>query len=346
AMAVVAIFLIVTACINFVNLSTAVAVKRSKEVGIRKVLGGQRFQLISQYLAETSLITLVALLLAIGFAELTLINLNSFLNLNLHVDFGNQGLFIFIASVWLIVTIISGLYPALLLSGFSPARALKNKITNRGTGGFVLRRGLVVFQFVISQLLIVGTIILLSQMNYIENKNLGFVKDAIIRVPIPANAPLNNQKVLKTNLSQINGVERVSLCSRLPASGAVWSSTFRVEGVDGDFMTQVKLADENYLKLFDIQLLAGNDLPDLDTATTCVVNEKLALTAGFNSGEEMVGSQIRLWGKTMPVVGVVKDFHTVSLAEEIDPTIIFNRLDRYKEIAIKLNRAAINKQTL
>ena len=154
AMGVVAAFLLITACINFINLSTAVAVKRSKEVGVRKVLGGQRLQLVGQYLAETGLVSLVSLLLSVGFAELVLIELNSFLGLDLHVDFYNGRLIFFLLLVWVLVSIVSGLYPALLLSGFSPALALKNKITNRAAGGYTLRRGLVVFQFLISQLLI------------------------------------------------------------------------------------------------------------------------------------------------------------------------------------------------
>lgn len=342
-MGVVAIFLLITACINFINLSTAVAVKRSKEVGIRKVLGGQRAQLIGQYLAETGLITLIALVVSIGLSELTLIELNSFLDLNLHVNIGEQSTLLFLAIVWLAVSTLSGFYPALLLSGFSPALALKNKITNRSTGGFALRRGLVVFQFVISQFLIVGTVILLTQMSFLQNKDLGFAKDAIISVPIPRNAPTANMKVLKSELSRMNGVDRISLCSALPSSGSVSMTNFRIEGVDDNHIAQVKLADEDYVDLFEIDLLSGNNLIGSDTANTCLVNEQLMKTSGFETPDEIVGRVISIWGKKLPVAGVVKDFHTMSLESQIDPTIIFNRVDLYHHVAVRLKTGLFNE---
>lgn len=177
AMGIVAMFLVITACINFINLSTAVAVKRSREVGIRKVLGSQRLQLVFQFFNETGVITIISVLLSIGMAELALIKLNSFLVFDLHVDLTDTSTLSYLLAVWIIVSLTSGLYPALLLSGFSPALALKNKITNKSTGGFVLRRSLVVFQFVISQVLIVGTIILMTQMKFIRDKDLGFSKE-------------------------------------------------------------------------------------------------------------------------------------------------------------------------
>ncbi len=345
AMGVVAIFLLITACINFINLSTAVAVKRSKEVGIRKVLGGQRGQLVRQYLAETGLITLVAMLLSVGLSELALIRLNSFLDLNLHVDFTNIQLILFLVIVWMVVSIASGFYPALLLSGFSPAQALKNKITNRSTGGFALRRSLVVFQFVISQLLIVGTVILLSQMNFLENKDLGFSKDAVINLPIPDNAPLNNKKVLKSELLRLGGVESVSLCNTPPSSGSVSMTSFTVEGIPDGHVAQVKLTDENYVDLFKIELLAGNNLVGLDTANSCLVNVRLLKSLGMENPEDILGRVIAIWGMKLPVAGVVKDFHTMSLTREIDPTILFNELDNYRTASVKL-KAGTLKQTL
>lgn len=343
AMGVVAIFLLITACINFINLSTAVAVKRSKEVGIRKVLGGQRFQLIGQYLAETALITFIALSVSIGLSELTLIKLNSFLELDLHVNFKDTYTLVFLGGVWLVVSMLSGFYPAMLLSGFSPALALKNKITNRSTGGFALRRSLVIFQFVISQFLIVGTVILLTQMDFLESKDLGFTKDAIISIPIPDNAPINNKKVLKSELSRMSGVERVSLCSALPSSGSVSMTSFRIDGIDDNHIAQIKLADENYVNLFEIDLLLGTNLSDLDTANSCLVNEQLLKAAGIENPEDIVGKNIRIWGQNLPVAGVVKDFHTMSLERQIDPTIIFNLLEYYENIAVRLKAGTFNE---
>ena len=343
AMGVVALFLLITACINFVNLSTAVAVKRSKEVGIRKVLGGQRFQLVGQYLAETGLITFIALVVSIGLSELTLIKLNSFLDLDLHVNVYDMSTILFLIIVWLAVSFLSGFYPSMLLSGFSPALALKNKITNRSTGGFALRRSLVVFQFVISQFLIVGTVILLTQMEFLQSKDLGFTKEAIITIPIPDNAPVNNKKVLKSELSRMGGVEQVSMCSALPSSGSVSMTNFSIEGVEDNHITQVKLADEDYVDLFEIEILLGKDLVGLDTANSCLVNEQLVRAAGLENAEDIVGRVISIWGKKLPVAGVVKDFHTMSLEREIDPTIIFHQLNQYHEMAVRLKAGSFNE---
>jgi len=345
AMGIVALFLLITACINFINLSTAVAVKRSKEVGIRKVLGSQRFQLIGQYLSETGLITLVSLLISVGLSELALIQLNAFMDINLHVDFTDVQFILFLVVVWVVVSLASGFYPALLLSGFSPALALKNRITNRSTGGFALRRSLVVFQFVISQLLIVGTVILLSQMNFLENKDLGFAKDAVINVPIPNNAPLNNKKALKSEVQRMGGVEAVSLCNTSPSSGSVSMTAFTIEGIEGNHLTQVKLTDEDYVNLFKIELLAGHNLAGLDTATSCLVNERLMKSLGLEKPEDILGRVITIWGRNLPVAGVVKDFHTMSLEREIDPTILFNRVSSYRTAAIKLKGGSV-KETL
>lgn len=343
AMMVIALFLIITACINFINLSTAVAVKRSKEVGIRKVLGGQRGQLIVQYLAETGIITLLSVILSVGLSELALLKLNSFLELALHVDLSNSLLVLFLVGVWFAVSLISGFYPALLLSGFSPALALKNKITNRSTGGFGLRRGLVVFQFIISQFLIIGTVILMSQMDYLQKKDLGFNKEAVISVAIPNEAPLANKKILKTQLLQIGGVESASLCSALPASGSISSTNIFLDGIEDDYRAHVKEADGDYADLFDLQLIAGKDIIELDTANAVLVNEKLLGAIGIDNPEDVLGRKMRIWGKSLPVVGVVKDFHATSLTHEINPTVIFNGLEDYREIAVKLKVGSFNE---
>jgi len=336
AMAIVGVFLILTACINFINLSTAVAIKRSKEVGIRKVLGGQRIQLVLQYLSETAFITAIAILISIGLSELAFIQLNQFLELNLHIDLRNYAVLAFLFGVGIVVSLISGSYPALLLSGFSPALALKNKITNKSTGGFVLRRGLVIFQFVISQLLIVGTVILLSQMNYLDKKDLGFTKEAIITVPIPENTDGSNKKALKSALVQVPGIAEMSLCTTPPSSGSIASTNFFIEGIEDDYRTHVKEADVDYLNLFQLKLVAGRNLIDSDTIAACLVNEQLVRSIGIDNSEDILGREMKIWGQKIPVVGVVRDFHTTSLTRAIDPTVILSDLSDYRSIAVKL----------
>jgi putative ABC transport system permease protein len=342
AMVSIALFLIVTACINFINLTTAIAVKRSKEVGIRKVLGSQRTQLIFQHLCETGTITLLSLPISLGLAELGLLYLNSFIDLDLHINFYDQRIILFLGTIWLVVTLASGLYPAFLMSGFSPILALKNTMANRSSGGFLLRRSLVIFQFVISQFLIVGTVILLAQMDYFNSKDLGFRKEAIINVPIPESENGRKKLTLKKEIERLAGVDRVSLCSRPPSSGSQSTNSFQLQGIGEDNDAQLKLVDANYVDLFELDLIAGKVPADLDTATGVMVNEKLVNTVGLEKAEDILGRTIKIWEKDLPVVGVVKDFHTVSLKHEISPVILFSDLPTYQMVSVRLKTQDFN----
>lgn len=346
AMRIIAIFLLLTACINFINLSTAVAVRRSKEIGIRKVMGSQRVQLVVQYFLETGLITIIALLASVGLAELGLIQLNTFLSTDLHINFKNSTQLIFMFIIWIGITIASGLYPAVLLSGFSPAMALKNKITNRSVGGYSLRRTLVVCQFVISQVLIIGTIIMLMQMNYFKTKDLGFSKVAIVTIPIPDAEDANKKKVLKGEIDRLGSVQQSSLCRRPPSDPSTYNARFLMDGGNEEgYRTQMKAADGEYLNLFNIEVLAGTGLSDLDTANGWVVNEKLVEVVGVGTPEGMIGRKLRFGSRELEVRGVVRDFHTVSLNSEIYPTLLYNSVRAYESLSIKL-KAGHNAQTL
>jgi len=164
-------------------------------------------------------------------------------------------------------------------------------------------------------------------------------------VPIPNNAPLNNKKALKSEVQRMGGVEAVSLCNTSPSSGSVSMTAFTIEGIEGNHLTQVKLTDEDYVNLFKIELLAGHNLAGLDTATSCLVNERLMKSLGLEKPEDILGRVITIWGRNLPVAGVVKDFHTMSLEREIDPTILFNRVSSYRTAAIKLKGGSV-KETL
>lgn len=344
AFGVIALILIVTACINFINLATAEAINRSKEVGIRKSLGSTRNQLIRQFLGETTLITIIAMLASLACAQLALTVLNPFLEIDLSLNFSSDiALWIFIITVTIGVALLSGLYPAFIVSGFNPALALKNLISNKNSSGYNLRRALVVTQFFISQFFIIGTIIVVNQINYFKTKDLGFRKDAIIVVPIPERATdpkgteATKMRTLRNELAQVAGVERVSLNSTPPSSGNVSATNFKIEGKEESFGTQMKQVDGNYVGMFGLELLAGQNLADLDTATGLLVNEKLARTVGFENVNEIVGKMITLWGKNLPVAGVVKDFHTVSLRDPIEATLMMNRIVGYQTLTLQIN---------
>jgi putative ABC transport system permease protein len=345
ALGVIGFVLIISACINFINLSTAEAIKRSKEVGVRKSLGSTRGQLVRQFLGETTLVTILALVIALAFTQLVLGFLNPFLELDLSLDFlHNTTLWIYIISVTVIVSGLSGLYPAFVISGFKPALALKNQITNRNSSGYMLRRSLVVLQFFISQLFMIGTVVIISQMNYFNTKDLGFAKDAIIIAPVfyeETNAKeangISKMRTLRDEMARVNGVEMTSLSSTPPTSGNVSSTHFTVDGATDDHGAQVKQIDGHYLDLYKVELAAGENIADLDTATGFLVNEKLAHIAGFPNAKDIIGKHLNLWDRKLPIVGVVKDFHTVSLSKPIEATAMLNSIEGYETLALKIN---------
>nr|MBP9927130.1 ABC transporter permease [Cyclobacteriaceae bacterium] len=350
ALTLIGIFLLLTACINFINLTTAEAVKRSKEVGIRKALGSTRPQLALQFLGETTLITFFSILLALVVAEIGLTFINTFLDLSLTLNFGSDiALWVFLVSTLILVSLLSGIYPSLVVSGFNPISALKNQIRATQSTGFNLRRGLVVMQFFISQLLIIGTIVLISQMNFLKTKELGFRKEAVVIVNIPEQEiptegdGVSKMRALRNDLMKVGGVEATSLSSTPPSSGSVSSTDFQIEGSEEHYVTQVKQVDGNYLDLYRLELLAGAGLSDADTAQSIVVNEKLAQVVGYADPKEILGKRIKMWGKNLPVSGVVKNFHTVSLQDPMEATLMLNRIRGYETLSIKLNPQSVQQ---
>jgi ABC-type antimicrobial peptide transport system permease subunit len=340
----IALFLIVIACINFINLTTAASVKRSKEVGIRKTLGSTRYQLIGQFLGETTIITVFSTLLALGLAELLLLEINPVLELELNINlFSDVILDIALVLTVIGVSLLSGLYPALVLSRFIPTQALKNKLTRQATRGVTLRKGLVVFQFVVAQAFIVGTLVMVSQMQYISQVDLGFNKDAILTVELPENDK-EAKKTLRNELLSISGVEKVSLSFSSPTSGSVSVTSFTIEEDPNTYHTQVKNVDRNYIDVYGLTLLAGTGLSDVDTVSRLVVNEAFLRSTGIASPEEAVGKQVEIWGKEIPIVGVMKDFHTVSLRHAIEPTVLLDG-SSYRQADIMVNMVSL-AQTL
>jgi putative ABC transport system permease protein len=280
-------------------------------------------------------------------AEIGLAFINTFLDLPLALNFGSDvALWVFLVSTLVVVSLLSGIYPSLVVSGFNPISALKNQISANHSTGFNLRRGLVGMQFFISQLLIIGTIVLITQMNFLKTKELGFKKEAIITVPIPEDESStedgsSKMRTLRNDLMNIAGVEATSLSSTPPSSGSVSSTDFQIEGGDQHYATQVKQVDGNYFDLYGIEFLAGAGLNDADTAQSFVVNERFTQVIGLADPQEIIGKRIKMWGKSLPVSGVVKNFHTVSLQDPLEATIMLNRIRGYRTLSVKLNPQSV-----
>ncbi|MDB5211594.1 MAG: FtsX-like permease family protein, partial [Sediminibacterium sp.] len=337
----IGLFLIITACVNFINLATAQALNRSKEIGIRKVLGSLPSQLFWQFIAETALITVFAIILAIGFAAVSLPFINELFKteIRLHL-FSNLPLVLFLFVVGILVTFLSGSYPGLILARFQPVLALKSKLSQKHIGGFSLRRVLVVTQFAISQMLIIGTIVIASQMHYSKTSDLGFNKDAVIMLPVPIQDK-TKMITLKTRLAGVGGVEKLTLCMGAPAWGSNNNTSVRFDTrpADEHWNINLKYADEDYLKTFNIQLLAGRNIYPADTIREFVVNETFIKKLNLKSPQDVIGKNLSIDGssKTAPIVGVVKDFYNYSFHSNIAAICIMPSTNNYRNCAVKIN---------
>lgn len=351
ALALIGIFLILIACVNFINLATAQAVNRSKEVGVRKVLGSNRVQLGLQFLGETTLITGIAMVIAISLAQLTLPFLNQLLNTRMTIDYlNNPALFLFILLVSILVIVCSGVYPAIILSGFNPVTALKNKITSRMVGGISLRRGLVVIQFAIAQVLIIGTLIVVSQMNYFRTASLGFDRASIVNVQLPHDSLSKSRyNYVRDQLKANPDIQQVSFSYASPTSDGNWSSDFNFnhDPKTTPFSANLKWADVDYFKTYNLEFVAGRPYVYQDTVSEFVVNETLLSKLGITNPQDAIGKEISFWDgrKVANISGVIRDFNAYSLREPMAAVVLGSWRDMYRTINIKL-RPGVEKRVL
>ncbi|HTQ27802.1 MAG TPA: FtsX-like permease family protein, partial [Puia sp.] len=306
------------------------------------VLGGRRGQLASQFLGETALIVSLALVAAIGMAAAVLPFLNSLLEVHMSISFiSNPMLVVFVTALAFTVTMLSGIYPAVVLSGFNPITALKNKLSSRMTGRISLRRGLVVLQFAIAQVLIIGMLVVVAQMNYFKNASLGFDKAALVNVPIPGDS-LGKTKLdyLRNQLLSNPDIQKVSFSFGSPSSENNWSSDFKFDHSTKttDFSANLKWADPEYFKTYNLQFVAGHAFGPGDTVREFVVNETLLHKLGIPDPKQAIGKEISFWNgnKVGLIVGVIRDFHTLSLRRPLAPVVMSTWKDVYQTINIKI----------
>jgi putative ABC transport system permease protein len=343
----IGVLILTMACINFVNLSTALAAKRSKEVGVRKVLGGNRGQVRWQVLAETGVIVLTASAIALVLARIALPYLKYVVVTQEPLSLFNWSTIGFVAGIAAITILLSGIYPAFVLSRFKPVEAIKNRIDSRQVGGISLRRILVVLQFAFSQLLIIATIIAVSQMSFIRNSDLGINKESVLILNGNTDSStLAKQPAFKNELLKIPGVRSVSYAYSAPVSDEIWVADFYFNGVEKeiDFGGYLKFGDEDYLKTFGMQLVAGRFYED-KPFVEIVVNETLVKKLGFKTAQEVIGKTLRINndGPWLPVVGVVRDFKNITLRDEIPPTILLKQVRRQRLTAIKMDGSNISQ---
>jgi putative ABC transport system permease protein len=340
----IGLFLITTACVNFINLATAQALKRSKEVGVRKVLGSMKGQLFWQFIAETGLITVLGTLIAIVLSLLLLPYVNSWFNTQISSNLLKDcQLALFIPAQLVLVTFFSGSYPGLILAGFQPVIALKGKLSQQHIGGFNTRRTLIVTQFAISQVLIVGMIVIGNQIRYAKESDLGFNKDAVVMIPLIYDSTGKSANTLKNQFSQIPGVDKVTLCASAPSSQSNWNTSINYNNRQESevFKVTVKAADDKYLSTFGLELVTGRNIFPADSVREVLVNEAFVRKLNLKSAEEVIGKNFGIDGGRInaPIVGVVKDFHDRSFHEEINAVCLTSMRDNYEKYAVKINMA-------
>ena len=338
----IAIFILLIACVNFINLSTAQAVNRAKEVGVRKVLGSSKAQLQIQFIIETFLIVISAVSFATIITILAISYVNQLLELSLSFNiFNSQAIILFLLIVTVAVTALAGFYPAIVLSRFNPVNALKNKLSS-STNGISLRRGLVVFQFIIAQALIIGTLIIVQQMNYFMDQPIGFDKDAIVNIPFRVDSlRIARLDYLKKQLLSVSGVQAVSYSSNTPVEdGNDMASPLRFNHAtkESDFKAITKFADPGYVPTYKLQLIAGRNLQASNMTREFLVNESLMKSLGIKNPDDILNKEISIWNDQIkcPVVGVIKDFNDRSFRQDLAPLIISTNNTMYNQAGIKL----------
>lgn len=342
AMGLIGAFLLVVACINFINLATAQSLTRAKEVGVRKVLGSRRQQLLGDFLRETALLVLIAMGLGCLLAKLALPSLRLLLEKPVALDLSWPTV-IFLVTTAVLVTFLAGFYPGVVLSRWNPIHAFKGKVNARVAGGISLRRGLLVLQFAIAQLLIIGTLVIVQQMDFFHSRPMGFERKAIALVGVPwSRQRLPKNDYLKQQVLNIPGVVSASLCSDAPSTEGNGSSLFVFDhhSQPEGFELVHRAGDSAYLSLFHIDLVAGR-LPfssDTGRREECLLNETVVRMLG-QTPAGVLGKQIQLGmhDKPIDIVGVVQDFNNGSLREKVAPLAIFSSADRFWTLAVKLD---------
>lgn len=320
---VVAIFILVVACINFMNLATARSARRAKEVGLRKVAGAVRAQLIGQFLAESSLISFIALVLAVLIVLAALPGFNNLAGKTLSINLLSGKMALGLVAITFLTGLLSGSYPALFLSGFMPASVLKGNLKSGAASG-LFRNAMVVVQFSVSIILLVGTAVVYKQLTFIQSRSLGFDKENLVYVPMTGDL-WSKYETLRSSLEQNTMTRNFTVVSDLPTN--LTNATVSVEWDGKDKSTQPLFSnmaiDENFIDVFKMQLLNGRSFSKEFKADTSnyIVNEKALKTMGMDV-ETAVGKSLTFWGKKGVIIGVVKDFNFKPIQQPIEPLVL------------------------
>jgi len=345
----VAVFILLIAAINFINLSTAQSVQRTKEIGILKVLGSEKSNILFQFLTETFILALMAVAIALIAIEPLLKLFAAYIPAGVQFYFADYTNWLFLGAVAIFTTLLAGFYPARLLTAFKPVSSLKGKVSERADNKGYLRKSLIVFQFTVSMLFIIGTLAIGNQISYMQNKDLGIKTSDIITLPMVRREEPGKAKVLANQVKQLPGVEQVITEGPPPVSRGHMQDPIRLRGpLEWSIDSYAYPGDEHFVPFYNMKIIAGRNLLHSDSVREYLINETAAKALGFRHPRDAVG-KLLLWGagnKGYPIAGVVADFYQSSFFEKIHPCVIMNIPERQMGVALKLTSAEFKKGDL
>lgn len=320
----VGLFIMLLGCINFINLTTAQATQRAKEIGIRKTLGSSRVQLVTQFLGETYFITFLAIIISVVFTPYLLATFADFIPAGVKLNLINKpGILIFLFALSVVISLLSGFYPALILSGYKPVLVLKNQAATNGskTRNTLLRKSLTVTQFVIAQFFIMATIMVSKQIYYALHKDLGFKKDAIVYINTSWKGNMGRRWIFMNKIRTLPQIEEVSMGAESPSSEDMNTTSAIYTDGKKEIKTdlQRKRGDANFINIYKIKLLAGRNFEEADTLRSLLINRTYTRELGFKNPADAIGKTVKFNGKDKTVIGVVSDFYQSSLHKPYHP---------------------------
>lgn len=342
---VVAVFILLIACINFVNLTTARSAERAKEVGIRKVVGAARTLLARQFVSESVMLCLIAFVFSILLSAVLIPLFNNLAGKIITTGiFSNPAFPALMLLAAILIGILAGIYPALVLSSFEPVTVLKGRFTT-SVRGILLRKGLVTVQFAISIALIIATMVVYIQMNYMRNRDLGFSKDQMLVVNTEGDP---KREAFKQSLNGLAGVKSTAASSSVPGSSNPGAYS-EIENKSGDLQIanlDLYFVDFDYIPVFGLKMAAGRPFSrdfGTDTTQAMVINEAAAKLFGYSKPEETIGRRFKQWGREGKIVGVIKNFHFRSLQETIKPLTMRIEPGGSQLVSVKIDGARLKE---
>ena len=332
---IVSIAILLIACINYINLATARATKRAKEVGVRKTVGASRSRLVAQFLTESVVISVLALVLSLILIQLAIPFYNDLPGKNISFDLLSTSNLVLLAGALFVTTLTAGVYPAMVLSSFQPLQVIRGKLTISG-GNSLFRKILVITQFALSIVIIVGTIVVDKQLTFIRNKKLGFNKENIFTFGMRGEM-FKNRETIRTELSKQPGIEGIALSNQsiLSLEGTTGDTDWEGKGLQQGMMVHPVNIDEHFIDVTHLELAEGRGFTGSKSDTAhFILNETAVEKAGL---VDPIGKSFTLWQTKGTIIGVVKDFHHSSIKTKIEPTVFFHNPSWYWLVYVKTN---------